>query len=350
MQRKIVKLRFEGPVHFGTARLDYTKSQQRLCSDTLYAAILMVWAKLGMTEPLEALASATPPGVPDFTLSSAFPFCRDELGKTIYFLPRIHKPFDSSHRTTAELLRQQAKRFKKIQYFSTAAFYQHCASSKGYQVKDLKHLQGAFLCETPIPSDLTHRQMRQRASISRSGQDTALFQVEQTYLDQRSGLYFLLETPDKKTLQQVAAALKCLQYDGLGSDKNLGYGAFQYELADWPEEINTLFRLPQQNTLFTNLSLYRPVRGELSQLISSSKYCSYELVKRGGWMTMPPHLSLRKKSLYFFAEGSLMDVASQLNGVVAGSSQNVRPNLLGDCHPVWRIGKSFFVPVHLNKV
>ena len=104
MITKIIKCYFTTPVHIGTSREDYTESKTFIHSDTLYAAMLQMWALMGEQSYLEGIANKG--GQPPFTLSSMFPFYRKEKTSkeeqqqpTVYFLPRPFRPFDGDLNT-----------------------------------------------------------------------------------------------------------------------------------------------------------------------------------------------------------------------------------------------------------
>jgi len=50
METKIYRLVFETPLHISDVREDYSKSEQRIHSDTLYAAVMQAWAMLDKSD------------------------------------------------------------------------------------------------------------------------------------------------------------------------------------------------------------------------------------------------------------------------------------------------------------
>ena len=71
------------------------------------------------------------------------------------------------------------------------------------------------------------------------------------------------------------------------------------------------------------------------------------MVKRGGWLANPQedkHRSLRKKSIYMFAEGSVFNV-SETDLKLQGKLVNLKPEgeVFTNPHPIWRDGRAIFV-------
>jgi CRISPR/Cas system CSM-associated protein Csm4 (group 5 of RAMP superfamily) len=81
----------------------------------------------------------------------------------------------------------------------------------------------------------------------------------------------------------------------------------------------------------------------------------FELIRRGGWITTQPYMTYRKKSIQMFREGSVFSLpktrAVVENSFKAGKTVDLRPELPEGMkqveHPVWRVGKSIFIPVNL---
>ena len=90
-----------------------------------------------------------------------------------------------------------------------------------------------------------------------------------------------------------------------------------------------------------NLGLYLPTREELDNVHLDESY--WQLTKRGGYIAGSSHekfLSLRKNSIYFFAEGSVFKTDSELIGRYTNLRHGYND---ADLHPVYRCGQPLFI-------
>lgn len=343
MALKIFEFYFTSPLHIATVGLEYANSSRQLHSDTLYAAILQMWATLGMDSALAEIEKAN--GQIPFTLSSLFPFTQYE-GKKIRFLPRIFKPFDPTY------MRQNVrymKKFKDIEWMEEDYFFEHIEQKMGTKPQ-LNHIRGGgYLSKKPINSRFMHGDIMPRVKVSRSNEDAEPFYMERLYFTEGSGFYCLFDGDDI-AYQQVKKALSILQEEGIGTDRNIGNGKFTLKESIDLKKWEAVFANTKNAKYFANLSLFNPNETQINDLLKDKERTGYDLCKRGGWITTEPHQTLRKKSLYMFKEGSVFTSSNPL--YTAGVSVNVAPDnsLLPSYkhihHPIWRVGKSFFVPVH----
>ncbi len=148
------------------------------------------------------------------------------------------------------------------------------------------------------------------------------------------GLYFMAEGDQ---LDRVEKALTLLQYEGFGTDRNVGNGFFTFDKGEI--EIDC----PAQGDYGTNMGLYCPRTKEVleKQLDKNSRF---ELIKRGGWITTPEFSTIEKNSVYMFKEGSVFFEKESFSGEGA---INLKPDYPID-HPIYRCGKSIFLPVNLS--
>jgi CRISPR type III-A-associated RAMP protein Csm4 len=206
---------------------------------------------------------------------------------------------------------------------------------KGYQaVKELPRNELGELIE-PISN-----QTMPRASISRTGiDDTVIYYIDRYYFHEKAGLYAIVQFDYDETKEKVLAALRLLADEGLGTDRNVGHGKFEFSL-------DTLsVNLPDQASYGINLGMYCPKgkkewEGYIEYNLPNSR-AGYSLVRRGGWMSEPRN-TWRKRSVYMALPGGVF----KTNGIqMAGTVINLEPTSeVNTGHPVWRNGQSIFLP------
>jgi CRISPR-associated protein Csm4 len=193
-----------------------------------------------------------------------------------------------------------------------------------------------------------------RATIPRNGGDAEPYYIERLQFKEKvhehthkGGFYCLFEG-DETAYKNVLTALNLLGEQGIGTDRNVGNGKF--DLIEASEAENQVFEdlFTTKSDYYTNLSLFNPSsHQDLIALIGENtphKNVGFELLKRGGWITTEPYMNLRKKAVFMFQEGSVFKSETVLK--TAGQTINLRPEILkSKSHPIWRVGKSIFVPI-----
>jgi CRISPR/Cas system CSM-associated protein Csm4 (group 5 of RAMP superfamily) len=100
--------------------------------------------------------------------------------------------------------------------------------------------------------------------------------------------------------------------------------------------------VPAEANRLVNLSLWCPGQDELSTGMLQES--SFALVKRGGYLagsSLPEYRHFRKRSVYMFMEGGVFPAMNKLQGKIVDL---VPPGVSG-MHPVWRDGRSLFIPL-----
>ena len=327
---KTFYLHFNSPLHIGNHRDTYEQSERFIRSDTLIAAVYATWAKMGKADWIPS------DGIPPFTISSAFPFWKNE-GKIHHFFPRLKvttKP--KSEQSYNTIL---AKALKKIQWLDQAYFEQLLAGTTSANFgENGRDLQGNFLTSTQLPeAGFMVKEEMQRVAIPRY-QDGVPEDAKPFYMERirfiNSGLFFLATGKD---LDKLEKALSLLQYEGLGTDRNVGNGFFELKQAELHLQI------PDDSPYSTNLSLYCPVSEQVLQQ-QLDDHSRFEVIKRGGWITTPNYQTLEKNSIYMFSEGS---VFLENKEIVGRGGIDLTPYHPMN-HPVFRCGQSIFLPVKLD--
>lgn len=340
---RLFRFKFTAPLHIANVRADYDRSETTLSSDTLYAAVMSAWATLGMADWISP--------EPAFALSSLFPYYKQGT-QMRYFLPKPASALKTKDQSAY-------KQIKKARYVEAELFAQW---AKGNPIEpDTKHLAGDFYLKKPaddkekdIIKNFMASEVYPRVRVPRVERyDAEPYYIERIWFAEGCGLYCLFIGSDED-YRKVKTALNFLQHEGIGTDRHVGNGLFELEEENaLPESFN--FKLDSATHL-VNLSLFCPEsREQLESLLpEKDSRIAYELVKRGGWVTAEPFLTLRKKYVYMFREGSVFarprtDFAAEVGFALAGKTHNVRPDWNDEkLHPVYRSGRAIFVPVKMN--
>lgn len=332
-------LRFKGALHLSDVREDYGNTELQLHSDTLQAALLAALAAIGQV-PAD--------GILPFSVSSMFPFYQDAQGETHYFFP---KPFLRFNVKTD--IPGLAKKLKKVRWVDQS-YYEKIIQGQpltDFGVSGMEDFQGDFLHRQPIVSPLYHTQTLPRVKVPRHYQhpnaednNTEIFYMQVIRFRQDAGFYFMADGSDDG-LALLERGLRVLEDEGFGTDRYVGNGHFEWETGNISVQTDT------DGTYITNLSLFCPEhKAQLISLIDDKT--SYELLKRGGWITTPGDLGKRKRFVYMMAEGSIFSNPSgsiQQKGFIELGKPNIdmKPDIPTQTPAIYRSGKSIFLPVKL---
>lgn len=328
---KIFKLHFHSPLHLSKGKEDdYGESEQVLHSDTLKSALYVCARKLFGGE----VVGDNDVFFRRFRISSAFPFYRDEL-----FFPKPMlrlQPFDGKEISEEK----QGKSHKKIGFLGKT-YFEDLIGANQLTIKQAHLVSGGkFVSDHPEvlklgKEPILKSDVQQRVTIPTDySEDPTPYYVDRIFFNEGAGLWFAFEGDDK-AFDVVEKALKLLGEEGIGTDRAVGNGHFEAK----PDTLK--LKLSENATHQLLLSLYCPQQAELSKSLLLSS--SYGLLKRGGYLANPDkaeHLTLRKKSVYMFTEGSVFETTIPLTGKI----ENLRPTYSGLSQNVWRDGQAFSIP------
>lgn len=335
---KIYRLHFTAPLHISDQREDASISQKTIHSDTLHAALISCLAKVGKIVPEN--------GDLECVISDLFPYYQQkEDGEPTYFLPM---PLQSTLPQLADPA--DAKKVKKVQWVDAKLYSDLLNGIKffGGNSEDLNLIQASYLTKTELPPDskgsrdFVKSEVMQRVKIEdRSGKEPALpYYVDRITFKDYSGLYFLA-SGDTTLLDE---ALQVLKMEGIGTDRYVGYGFFEYDKHDLEVDV------PDDACHQISLSIFIPESKEqLNSLLSNDKV-AYDFSRRGGWITTPPYNTLRKNAIYAFLPGSVF--RGTTDKYCLGRIVNMKPEGEVDGqiidHPIWRNGRSIMLPIKLQ--
>ncbi len=342
----LIRLKFHSPLHLSSGKADYDSSLEVLHSDTIKSAIFVAALELygnKITENQIATETENKNAFLDsFSVSSAFPYYKAN-DNFRYFFP---KSLTTKVSISGGDEMKNRKKEKKIKWLDQDYF------SKSLQgaLKEVceKTVSGAYLSDVfkeDKDPEIIKSEVMQRVTIPRDGSDAKPFYMDRLFFGENAGMFFLIEFHDKNNAtykQQVLNALTLLGENGFGTDRNVGNGNFSPEY----KENAIIFEANPTATMQMNLSLYCPEeQTEFAKIIKENDdKTAYSLVKRGGWLANPQedkHRSLRKKSIYMFAEGSVFNTKEKLVGKLV----NLKPEgeVFTNPHPIWRDGRAIFV-------
>ena len=132
--------------------------------------------------------------------------------------------------------------------------------------------------------------------------------------------------------------------EGIGTDRNVGYGFFEYTA-------DTLsIDLPKEANHQLSLSLFIPESREQLEMLLNSECVAYDFVRRGGWITTYPYMTLRKNAIYGFVPGSVFHKDEGKAATVIGMIVDLKPETVDVeiTHHVWRNGKAIMLPIELK--
>jgi len=333
---QVYNIRFTTALHIGNERLDYGSSQKYIHSDMMYAAITSVLANVGYQVPED--------GDLGFQISSLFPYYQKRNDdKPVYFFPKL-----KGQVIPPSSFQHISKKIKKLEWLDLDSFIsiingenllgtnpenteKNIRSSFYTRVKD-------FPEEGFIESEVVPRVQVPRYGIDGAAEDTEPFYMERIFFKDRSGLFFLAIG---EHVALIDAALEILKNEGIGTDRTIGQGFFEFEHKTL--EINY-----PESGFCTNLSLFCPESTQqLAEMLGgdSDAFIAYDFKKRGGWITSAPFNTFRKNSIYMFTEGSVFH-SPLVTSASKGTIVDLQPkSVVGLDHKIFRSGKAIFIPV-----
>jgi len=286
-------------------------------SDTLYSAIWSLWNWLFPGDKIFLEDEI----VNNFILSSAFPYYQNK-----YFFPKPQSYFFKHNVHSSD----QRKSEKKIQFVEKAIFEKVLNGVK----RDLSEIiihQKAFAITDKVNKKFFERRTIEKNSLSRfTDASTKIFYETELEFNKDAGLFFFAEFKDESIKKKFESVLSLFGDEGIGLNRTTGHGAFRITA----DEIE--LNLPNSNEYLV-LSSYLPSKEDMG--IINFEDSTYELYKRGGWITNYSERNNIKKSVNMFKEGSVINSKGKLTGRIC----NLKPD--GCKINIWRSGLFFGLPI-----
>ena len=343
---RVYRLKFKTQLHLGrptgaaqTGSLGLEKTETYIPADTLFSAICQMWTTFYDTQSLTDFLnlyigeSETLP----FTLTSAFPFADD-----VYFFPKPlvdnNRPVDKENETDVSL----AKKRKHVQFVSNSIFQDIIAgNSLTFNAADLinekkvwasceeiDHLKKLMDTDMPIIWEMAPRP---RVTIGSRNAGSEIWHVEAVQFNKKCGLWFAATFDNDETRQRIETLLRVLGDNGIGGERNSGYGQFEFDKAE--------LELPiaEDGDRFVTLSPICPKSStQLQQLLTGD--VAYTLSPCIGWVSVPGSDALRKL-INMFREGSVLHTSEARVGRLV----DLKPAEY--THPVYRYGYAWQVGI-----
>lgn len=327
---EIIKLEFISPLHIGRGWGDLDHSESVLHSDTIKSALFSALIQLApewKTMPDDFFKG--------FRISSCFPWTGDEI-----FLPKLQLKRKFLFEGISD--NKQAKASKNVEYMSLKIFQKYINTTDEISVKASQlSKNGKYIFEHETPEIFIVNQVQQRLTVKDFEESTPFF-ADRYFFVKNSGLYFLASFSNEKIREAVFKALKLLGNLGIGTDRTIGNGFFNFDENIHVSKIETKVENPDG---YAALGLYLPLKGELEKIDLGNSY--WGLLQRGGYMAGSEFVKFRhllKKSIFMFTEGSVFKTPEKPEG----KSEDLTPDWNDEnMHKVWRCGMPLFIPVKI---
>ena len=314
-----------GPAQAGNLGLE--KTETYIPADTLFSALCQTWVMFYGAESLTSFLSgysSGPPTLP-FTLTSAFPFAQD-----VHLFPKPLLNFLAKPDNKAD---DKTKKSKRVQFISESVF-QDVISGNPPEFNEKELINGEKVWMSPEERerlgisdegfDIWKTDTRPRVTIGSQNSGSEIWHVQTVQFNRNCGLWFAAAFDSEETQQKVEALLRVLGDNGIGGERNAGYGLFDFE--------EVTFEVPslEEADRFVTLSPICPNSAEqLAELLEGE--VAYSLNLLSGWVSTAGSAA-RRKHVNMFAEGSVLHTS----GTHIGRLVDLSPDDWE--HPVYRYG------------
>lgn len=325
MKAKVIKLKFISPFHLNPPRDSLEKTETVIQSDMLVSALAVCHTKLYGDFPLSFFS-------PKLRVSSLFPFYNDSM-----FLPV--PLFDFRERKTPG---ERNKTHGKLKYLE-ASLWQKVIAGERLKEADV-YASGMFGVDSEEKakeiSEFFREEELQRLWVGRDP-----FHFSQVRLAEKGGLFFLYHV-DPEIEPQFMASLRLLADEGLGSDRTVGKGLFEILPEDADSQLPAVNVLDSPSSHVMSLSFFIPSEEDAEAIDFDDSY--YLLQHKRGWYNTHRLLSLKKKGIFGFSEGSVFKSDGMLTGekvtlLTKDEMGDIFPNAVG--FDILRSGFFFGFPV-----
>lgn len=335
-----LKLEMKSPLHLSRGWGDLDKSEQVVHSDSLKSAIYAAGLQLFPEWKNEHAAYFD-----GYNISSCFPYYNSE-----FFLPVLNFNKDKLE-CVDEDENLKRKTVKKIEYISNRLYGEYLKSDIFSFRKSQLSQSGKmiFADDNEQPDmgnhpDIFEDEVQQRVQVS-FNDDAKPFFADRIFFRKGAGLYFLANFKNEELKQKVFKALTLLGSLGIGTDRTVGNGFFEF---DENKHVMDKFVIdvPEQTDAWACLGMYWPQKQEINKIEWNKS--TWNLQLRGGYIAGSEYENFRhlfKKNVYMFSPGSIFFT----NQKPEGRYDDMRPEWNDKrMHPVWRCGKPVFIPVKLT--
>jgi CRISPR type III-A-associated RAMP protein Csm4 len=323
-----VLLKFQAPIHLSRDSRQAEQTRDFISADTLFSALFSSGIYLGMS-PDELMQLFQ-----QCRFSSAYPF-----HKSSFYFPR---PFCKLPPIQGmENDPKAGKKVKKIQYLDQQNFEKLLAGKLDFISRDHLSASGKFISSTgEIPS--IKKALHDRVHLDIENNESTPFSLENLYLHPESGLFFLVQTQELEFPSQIRSCLNLLADQGIGSDRNVGYGKFT---VDSIEKI--VFKDSIKSDYYLSLAPVFPSASMIPEMDNPHLGSSWKFKMSEGYISSPENenaYGLKRKKSLMITEGAVLYSSGQ---IPVGEIRDVRPEGNTIKHPIWREGRGFWLPIEI---
>ena len=329
----VYRLKFKTQLHLGrttgaaqTGSLGLEKTETYISADTLFSAICQMWTTFYDTASLTDFLNpyTAENGSLPFTLTSAFPYANN-----VYLFP---KPL---------IFKSTSKKSKRVQFVSRSLFENIITGNPpDFDEDNLMNSEKVWVnseekkqLKTANDNDFNvwTTNTRPRVTIDRQTEESSIWHVETVQFNTDCGLWFAVNYDSDETKQKIETLLRVLGDNGIGGERNAGYGLFDFD------EVALEIPTTEDGTQFVTLSPICPKSSDqLEHLLKGD--IAYNLNPLTGWVTSAGAASKRKQ-INMFAEGSVLNSSDE----PVGRLVDLKPK--GYPHPVYRYGYAWQVGI-----
>lgn len=331
-----------------------------LHSDTLWGNLIYAYRMLyGIEATTKLLRDFHSDNLP-FKVSSTFPFLKIKTNDQevfTYFFPKPITGVNLKDASNPELMAYM-KEFKKVRYieknifekFLSGEYDENLLFERFYKWKkaeyELKYIEEKHINNPNREKELKnliktysfnftkglsptynlHNSIdRMNSSTLKADGKGQLYWEEEynsfgnlliNFSEEINGIFFLVEG---NNISLIEAPLRLLSHIGIGGNKSIGKGSFNYEIEDFA------FNPSRNSNSFNSyvlLSLYHPSKDEVQQFKNESTSLYYEITTRIGKVGRDFNLEFNEKNpVICFTEGSSFFVKEPLNGQIVPTAK-----------------------------
>lgn len=321
------KLNFSSPLHIDAHGVGYEETEEIIHSDTLFSSLMTLWNYFH-NDDVEAMCQNPP-----FFISSVFPY-----KSSTYFFPRPMVKLVKEEEDDTKI----GKKLKKVKYVSRNLLEsilkgEFLEFDDRHTFQNYKFWFGRDSNELNQDTKVLTEREVPRVTIDRATSSSEIFYFSEVIFEKDSGLFFLARFKNKELRSKFETVLRLLGDEGIGGDKRVGKGSFSVQI---DEEFN--LSIPQNADGFITLSLYYPKEDEFNNGVL--KNASYNLLSRKGWLHVRGAMSLKRREVKMYSEGSIFNAIGLSN---YGTNPCVleKDETLGLHHNIYRYGMAFNLPI-----
>lgn len=232
---------------------------------------------------------------------------------------------------------RDAKKIKKVQWLDKDFFQKMIHGNNIFDENlDVDCISGSYLTKNEVEANFISSKVSQRVTVPRDpDEDSTPFYMDRLLFKDWSGLFFIVSGDTT----ELELALKVLKDEGIGTDRTVGNGLFEWDDDDVKIDIPT-------SDFATNLSLFCPEDQKQLEEMTRADETAWDFKRRGGWITSAPFNTYRKNSIHMFSEASVFHLPQTREPLIKGKIEDLKPEVeFEDLHPVWRFGKALLLPV-----